>query len=239
MGEERDKLIRRLGGTPPSAEHLADNDLMARRMKSYADEGRLPPEIQGLRGQALLVGYGTLLNRASMEKTVGSSALRKPFFPVIVTGYRRLFNLVPDYYQPSFRLRDEPVEVGAANIQVAPGERFNGLAVPVTEGELSALDERERFYQRVEVQVFSFPDEEPMGQAFAYSAPPDSPWVRMNDEALLPRWQDVVLAREGAYAVGGAFGRMYDATTFLAHGGTPLLNAYGQILGEMKETDGD
>lgn len=235
MGEERDKLIRRLGGTPLSEEEISDAELLVRRMEGCGREGRLPPEIQALCDRTLLVGYGTLLDRASMKKTLGSSAQAKPFLPVIIPGFRRLFNLVPDHYEPSFRLRKEPVEVAAANVQVAEGGTLNGLAVPVTRQELAALDERERFYERVEVDIISFPEKKPLGRAFVYSAPPGSPWVRMADEALTPRWKDVRLARNGAYAVNRAFGEMYDATTFLADGHTPILKLYKEILSELEE----
>lgn len=238
MGEERDKLIRRLGGTPLSGEAISDAELLVGRMEGYGRKGRLPPEIQALRDRTLLVGYGTLLNRASMRKTVGSSAQDKAFLPVIIPDFRRLFNLVPDTYTPSFRLRKEPVEVAAANVQGAEGEALNGLAVSVTSQELTALDERERFYERVEVEVLSFPERKPLGRAFAYSASPSSRWVRMEDETLLPRWKDVMLARNGAYAVSQAFGEMYDTTTFLADGHTPILELYKDILSELEEDGG-
>ena len=48
MGEERDKLIRRLGGVPVSEEQPSGAELMRRYMESYAREGRLPPEIAAL-----------------------------------------------------------------------------------------------------------------------------------------------------------------------------------------------
>jgi len=64
MGEERDRLIRRLGGVPLSAENLSDAELVARRMAFYRREGRLPPEVERLRSK---VGYGTLLTRPAWK----------------------------------------------------------------------------------------------------------------------------------------------------------------------------
>ncbi len=49
MGEERDELIRRLGGVPVSDRDLSDADLMRMRIEYYARRGRLPPEIERIR----------------------------------------------------------------------------------------------------------------------------------------------------------------------------------------------
>lgn len=48
MGEERDKLIRRLGGTPVSDQDFSDEALAAPRMEYYAGRGRLPPETEAM-----------------------------------------------------------------------------------------------------------------------------------------------------------------------------------------------
>jgi hypothetical protein len=50
---------------------------------------------------ALLVGYGTLLYRPSLGDTIGGTAASAiEMVPVVVAGYRRLFNLRPDHYVP-------------------------------------------------------------------------------------------------------------------------------------------
>jgi hypothetical protein len=231
MGEERDRLIRRLGGIPVSDEELSDAELMARRMESYSREGRLPPEVKELRASSiLLVGYGTLMSTASMGATVGPSAEGKPLTPVIVPDFMRLFNLRPDHYEPSHRLVESPLEAAAANVRPAAGHAFNGLAFPVLKDEVPALDARERFYERIRVSILSFPDAKPMGLAFVYSAADDSPWIPGGDSGLLPRWKDIELAREGAYSVSAAFGRMYDETTYLADGRTLVVSRYRHLL---------
>jgi hypothetical protein len=231
MGEERDKLIRLLGGIPVSDENLSNAELMARRMESYSRAGRVPPEVEALRSSSiLLVGYGTLMNTASMGVTVGPSAEGKPLTPVIVPDYMRLFNLRPDQYQPSHRLVEGPMEAAAANVRPSAGHSFNGLAFPVLEGELSRLDDRERFYERVRVRILSFPEGKPLGFAFVYSAADASPWVPGKESGLLPRWRDIELAREGAYSVNSAFGRMYDQTTYLADGRTLVVSRYHDLL---------
>lgn len=230
MGQERDRLIRRLGETPLSDEDPSHAEIMAGRMARYAREGRLPPEIEALREWPLVVGYGTLLSRASVARTVGEGVEERPFLPVVVPGFKRLFNLRPEHYEPSFRLSPDPVEVAAANVQPCPGASFNGLAFRVAPQELPALDERERYYQRVRVPLHDFPEGETLGEAFVYSAGKDSPWVEGEGSDLLPRWKDLLLARSGAFQVSEAFGKAFDETTFLADGSTRVRDRYARHL---------
>jgi len=230
LGEERDRLIRRLGGKPLSEERISDAELMAKRMDHYRREQRLPHEIEALRDSVLVVGYGTLLSRASVARTLGGGMEGQLFTPVVVRDFKRLFNLRPDHYTASMKHSRDPVEVLAANAQPSPGSSFNGLAFRVAREELAALDERERWYDRVRVPLLSFPGEQPLGEAHIYSAGEGSPWVPADGRALLPRWEDVVLARGGAYEVGEEFGRMFDRTTYLADGKTLLVERYREHL---------
>lgn len=177
-----------------------------------------------------LIGYGTLLSRESVGSTLGPDAQEKEFLPVVVEGFKRLFNLRPAHYQPSFRVSDEPVEAAAMNVQPAPGFRFNGLAFPVSDVELRALDHRERYYRRVKVEARLFSGGAPPLAAEMYLAAPESPGVAEAPEGLRPAWRDITLARGGAYAVGQAFGEMFDATTYLADGRTLAIDVYRDHL---------
>ncbi len=188
-----------------------------------------------IRTLPLLVGYGTLLSRPSLASTVGPGAEGKELIPVIVQGFRRLFNLRPGHYEPSYHLTHEPAELGALNVQKVEGARFNGLAFSVSDGELAALDKRERYYSRIEAPVRSFPDGLPLGMAFFYSAGADSPWVIEDPGMLRPHWRDIVLARQGAYEVGPGFGEMFDSTTYLAGGRTLAINEYRNHLPPVEE----
>ena len=78
----------------------------------------------------LLVGYGTLLSQASVAQTVGGDAQEKIFIPVTVRGFRRLFNLRPDHYEPSFHLSEEPIEVAAMNVMPAEGASLQWPGLP-------------------------------------------------------------------------------------------------------------
>lgn len=200
-----------------------DVDGMKDRMKAWYRRGQEE-------GNALLVGYGTLMSRASLATTVGDAGHAKAFVPVVVQGYRRLFNLRPDHYEPSLHLTDEPLEAAALNIEPAADLRFNGVALEVTEDELRALDLREPYYRRIRVAAHRFSDAAPLGQVFVYSSDPDQPWICRDPRRLLPRWKDVLLARNGAYGISRSFGEMFDETTYMADGTTLLVEAYRRHL---------
>ncbi len=189
------------------------------------------------RAQNLLVGYGTLLSKRSVADTVGEAGRTKPFVPVIVPNFCRLFNLRPEHYPPSFRRTSEPIEVAAMNVLPSEGSHFNGLAFPVSETDLMALDKRERYYQRVRIPITSFSDNQPLGNAWVYSAGPEAPAVFDSSVGLLPHWRDVVLARQGAYSHGNAFGSMFDETTFMADGRTLVVDEYRRDLPDPYPAD--
>lgn len=194
-----------------------------------------------------VVGFGTLLNTASTAQTIAKAG-GKTYRPVIVPGFRRLFNLRPDHYEPSYKLTDSGIEAAAMNIEPAADEhqtgkaeappaevRFNGLAFTVDEGEFEALDQRERYYERVEVDIIDFESRQALGRAYAYSSKPDARWIERDPAKLLPLWRDIAWARRGAYRFGEAFGQMYDQTTFLADGSTLMVDHYAAILHETDD----
>jgi hypothetical protein len=175
----------------------------------------------------LLIGYGTLLNVASLGRTIGSPAAQsKAIIPVVVRDFRRLCNLRPDHYRPSFRFSSMPIEAGAMNVELCPGASFNAVAFVVTEDELLGLDRRERYYQRQQVPVYRFSDGAYFDQGEIYVGSPNARWIERDPERLLPRWDDIVEARAGCYALSIAFGRMFDETTYLADGGTLVFDRY-------------
>lgn len=188
--------------------------------------------------EPLLVGYGTLLNRASLGHSIGANAASdKPLRPVIVEGFRRLFDLRPDHYVPitSCKLGVPGIENAAMNVEPDPTARFNALAFPTTEVELAALDERERYYLRISRPVIDFASGETIGEGHFYAATADAPGIERDPSRLMPLWRDVVWAREGAYAISEAFGRMFDATTFLADGTTRVVDRYADLLGDTSD----
>lgn len=181
--------------------------------------------------ETLLVGYGTLLYRGSLGQSIGATvAESKPSVPVIVRNYKRLFNVRPEHYQSSHKLNDAGIELGAMNVEPSTGSSFNALALPVNTLELEILDQRERYYHRVTAPVHDFSTGEPVGLGHIYAADLGSKWVDRDIRQLLPRWQDIVWARTGTYAISHAFGQYYDATTYLADGETLMIDFYRQHL---------
>lgn len=172
--------------------------------------------------KALVVGYGTLLSRESLALSLGAAALdERRFVPVWIDGYRRLFNVRPSFYRGAAPAAAE----AALNLERADGARCNALAFLVSLDELAALDDRERGYERVVVPLRTFESAQPFGRAFAYIAPPDSPWIERDASRLLPLPRDLAWARSGARAVGPEFLAQFEATTFLADGRSSLEHA--------------
>lgn len=173
--------------------------------------------------KVVIVGFGTLLLQESLGDTVGSE---KKFTPIIVKNYRRLFNLLPDHYEADNRLRSDDTEIGAANIEPAEGIQFNGLSFEANESDLENLDSRERYYKRSEVPYCDFETGEELGMCHVYESPLEARWLVRDNDKLLPLWRDIVYARVGAYRISEAFGKMYDATTYLADGKTLMIDYY-------------
>jgi len=179
-----------------------------------------------------IVGYGTLLYRKSVGDTIGDSARKKVYHPVIVKGFKRVFNLLPSHYEPSFRISDRPVERAAANIISCEDASFNGLAFEVDDNELAEIDRRETHYDRIETVIYDFTSRKAFGNGFVYAAN-KARAILTDDANFLPDWIDISWARTGAYSIGHDFGVMYDETTFLADGHTPVIERYAPYLDEL------
>ena len=179
-----------------------------------------------------IVGYGTLLYTESVGDTLGSTAGRKLYLPVMIHGFKRLFNLLPSHYNPSFKISKMPVEKAAANIIVSAGSSFNGLAFEVNEAELAEIDRRESHYLRLETVMYDFVLAKPMGKAFVYAAT-EKKATLTDDASFLPDWEDISWARTGAYRHGKKFGNMYDRTTYLADSKTLVVERYNDYLDQL------
>jgi hypothetical protein len=174
-----------------------------------------------------VIGYGTLLSRASIARTLPAEAIAaKAFTPEVLPGFRRVFNVRPARYHSSFRLNGLPIERAAMNAEPDAGAKFNGLAFPVTEDELAALDRREASYIRIRVTAREFSRPQRAVRAFLYTVAPRSAKRTSDIRRLLPRWDDIVIARTGCLAYGNAFLDAYDRTTYLADGRTRMVDYY-------------
>lgn len=200
---------------------------METSIESTGDSARTTP--------VLFVGYGTLLYRVSLGQTLGDDvAAGKTMRPVIVNGYRRLFNLRPDHYESSATLSEAGIENGAMNVEPAPGSSFNGLAFDLTTDELARLDERERYYVRTEAVVHDFETGDELGIGCFYAAAPGAQWLEFETAQLMPLWRDIVWGRTGAWAISDEFGEYFDRTTYLADAKTLVVDRYRDLLTDPK-----
>lgn len=189
-------------------------------------------------GKVMITGFGTLLLQESLGDTISSDkAATKVYRPVVLKNSRRLFNLLPDHYEADNRLREDNTEIGAANVEPAEGFEFNGLMFEVEEEELSELDKRERYYKRASAPCYDFETGEHLGESYVYESPLDARWLRRDIAELLPLWRDIVYARVGAYRISEAFGKMYDATTYLADGKTLMVDYYQAHLKALEDLE--
>lgn len=179
-----------------------------------------------------IVGFGTLLYTESVGDTLGKAAGSKLYHPVIIKGFKRLFNLLPSHYKPSYRISEKPVERAAANILRLERAYFNGVAFEVSREELEEIDQRESHYRRIETIMYDFKNGKPIGKAYVYSADEDLA-ILTKDPSYLPDWEDISWARTGSYRRGEAFGKMYDQTTFLADGETLVTDRYKDYLDQL------
>lgn len=182
----------------------------------------------------VLVGFGTLLLQESLGDTISNKS-KKKITPIIIKNYKRLFNLLPDHYEANNFLRTDKTEKGAANIEPAEGMLFNGLSFEADINDLEHLDKRERYYKRSIVPYFSFKTGEKLGVCHVYESPINARWIVRKNADLLPLLRDIVYARVGAYRISEAFGKMYDATTYLADGKTLMIDYYKDYINELED----
>jgi gamma-glutamylcyclotransferase (GGCT)/AIG2-like uncharacterized protein YtfP len=162
--------------------------------------------------------YGTLMHRDSLARTPGfTRAESDAAMPATIEGYQRCFCLPYPWWGrvPSLRLSVMGRERAAAALRPQPGGQVNGLLLWVDAHQLQQLDRREGVpwrYRRASTTAVSFPDGQPLGAVWLYLPKHERP----PHPRLLPHWLDLAYARRAAYAVSAVFGRVYDATTFLA-----------------------
>jgi hypothetical protein len=112
------------------------------------------------------------------------------------------------------------------NVEPVEGAVLNGLAFRVEPAEIPKLDERERYYHRMEIEVLDFETGRSLGIGQIYGSKPEARWIERDPEKLLPFWRDVLWARAGSYAIGQRFGETFDRTTYLADGETLVTRHY-------------
>lgn len=182
----------------------------------------------------LVGGYGTLLytgslNRSLRREPAGDSRELVTYRPYTASGYQRLFNLRAAHYQPSHRISEGGIEMGAANIRKQPDHAFNGLCFYVNDEELRALDERERYYRRIKAPFLDFESGSLIDHGYLYVlTDAHRDLLHTSPLTLLPQYSDIAMARTGCYAISDAFGLAYDNNTYLADGTSRAMAYYAR-----------
>ena len=147
-----------------------------------------------------VVGYGSLMSHRSLKNTVPN----REFVPVIVKGYKRVFNLVSDKNAGGDIL----------NLEQNMKYFFNGIMFEVNEDELRKIKEREDDYNFIETVAYDLKEKKKFSPCFISV----DFIVGIDHKKQNPNKSYFVLCREAAYHVSKKFGKLWDETTFLAGG---------------------
>ena len=168
-------------------------------------------------GEHAVFGYGSLLSRASLERTLGRT-YRGPLVICDLIGWARAWNVfMPNstyVFQDGRGSWISPERLLYLNIVPAPGKRVNGVVFVATDDDLRAFDEREWIYERVVVNDLLRGVTVMRGTAWAFVgrsefllAPPSDP----RQAAVRRTYVDIV---DGAKAsLGSAFAAKYESST--------------------------
>jgi len=146
------------------------------------------------------IGYASLLSHTSLE----SSIKDKKFTPVLIKGYKRIFN---------FQTRENE-NSDVLNIVKSPKNFFNAVIFKVNDKELKELAKREAEYNLEEVEYYNLSGKEKIGKGIISV----DKLINIDKNKKLPSKNYFILCRSAAYKIGKDFGKMWDQTTFISDG---------------------
>ncbi len=175
------------------------------------------------KGKVGLVGYGSLMSVASMERTLGHAYTDK-FLPIHIKGYQRIWNFaVPNngtrgpnlFYFIMAGDTIYPRSVMALNIQEHRGGSMNACLFIIDTLELKMFDAREMGYSRIKLNDRIREFEIVGGDVYAYKALP-SFTIQVTDnpkDNVIPRSYVKIVEEDGLLALGEQFRDEYYAST--------------------------
>jgi cation transport regulator ChaC len=129
-------------------------------------------------GEVALFGYGSLMLRESMERSLGRS-YHGLFVDCTIEGWRRTWDIampnrtiLADHQGEQFA----PARIIYLNVRRAERQRVNGVLFVVSEEELAAFDRREWIYGRVLVTASLGGVEVQHGEAYVYAGLAQHEW---------------------------------------------------------------
>ena len=146
-----------------------------------------------------IVGYGSIMSHKSLRETVPD----KRFEPVIVKGYKRIFDIVQH-------------KSDVLNLEKSKGHSFNGVMFTVNAEQLKELKKRESGYNLEKVWAYAFPSNKRLYQCSLFV----DHCVAIDKQHLKPQNGYFKLCREAAYHISKDFGKMWDDTTYVSNGRT-------------------
>ena len=166
-------------------------------------------------GESVLFGYGSLLLKSSMERTLGRQYTRGPV-PCRLRGWRRTWSsLFPNerFYYLAGGERRYPTNILYLNISRSEGT-LNGLLYVVNQDDIAGFDRREAVYDRVDVRDDLMDVDVKGGPVWVYVGKP--PFLLTSpapvDEAAIRRtYLDIV--EGGLSTLGAAFREEYLRST--------------------------
>ena len=142
-----------------------------------------------------IVGYGSLISHNSLKE----SCKDKEFHPVIIQGYKRIFNVT------------ENNNFDVLNIKESKKDKLNAVLFQVNEKELKKLKEREDWYNFEETNVYDFKTNKILTKALISI----DHIICIDKSKHPPNKSYFILCREAAYQISNEFGKFWDETTFI------------------------
>lgn len=152
-----------------------------------------------------IFAYGSLLNQASLKKTVPEA---RDMFPAKVYGFHRVFNLASSHRY------DEKHNVPVCVLNAEPGENrqfMNGACFEMDEVSLNNLLKRERGYEFCEISAHHYNDEKFTFQAYVFRAKNFQPYQFLSKSKEQKHYLDLCLT--GSKVFGRDFLEDFKRTT--------------------------
>ncbi|MCK5107433.1 MAG: hypothetical protein KAQ83_01785, partial [Nanoarchaeota archaeon] len=161
----------------------------------------------------ILIGYGSLLNQSSFERTI---PWREPK-EVIVNGYKRTFNLIPSRLQ-LYKLYDANHAKGEIAVLNAVPDRdyhINAGAFELSEAEIDIIKVRLKSYHAEEAEILDPKTRKRIGTGIIFIGDSTRSGEKILNNDILPIPKYLKTCTEGALAMGKSFYKTWLETTFL------------------------
>jgi cation transport regulator ChaC len=186
-------------------------------------------------GKVLVFGYGSLMNKASLARSVSREAV-KSMTPAIAFGVKRLFNYKAKN-TAHWGADQDPKEKAMLNVAQTfdISSMANGVYVEVDSEDLSKLVNRETGYDLVPIIIAKWNDviaqntELEMVVAYTFVATRElRNHIDYTSTEYYPVRGYMHAVQEAALTFGEAFAELWNATTYMADG-TTSINDWDEV----------